>query len=416
MKTSFRKVASTGLLAGVLLANTASADTLKLAFMDPMSGPFGVIGENFLKTFQVYVDAANKNNWAGEHDFEIKGFDNKAKVQDTLMQFRTIVDEGYRVVIQGNSSAAGLALTDAIEKHNRRNPDDPMVYINYSNGDPSMTNEKCSYWHFATSINLDMKLDAMTSMIAADDSIKKVYLINQDYSMGHQVSRLIKKGLQAKNPDIEIVGDVLHPIGRVRDFAPYASEIRRANPDIVVTGNWGNDFGQLAEASQNAGVEASFYAIYGAATGGPSAITDGWDEQVLTLSNWNPNGDDFIGEEYVEAVNARHPEDDLYYMQPDTYNAVKLLATAIRDVGSVDLNEFVPAMSGLSFTGMNGDELQMRVDDHQLQSPLWSVVWSSVENNDIALEQDGTGHGWLAQEKLPISETTTPTTCEMKRP
>src|SRR5690554_2547527 len=139
MNSRFKKAALVSLLAGTVVTNSASADTLKLAFIDPLSGPFGVIGENFLKTFQVYIDAANKEGWAGDHDFEMKGFDNKAKVQDTLMQFRTMVDEGYRVIIQGNSSAAGLALTDAIEKHNRRNPNDPMVYINYSNGDPAMT-------------------------------------------------------------------------------------------------------------------------------------------------------------------------------------------------------------------------------------------------------------------------------------
>jgi len=307
-------------------------------------------------------------------------------------------------------------LTDAIEKHNRRNPDDPVVYIDYSNGDPDLTNDKCSYWHFGMGANVDMELEVLTADIANDNTVKSVFLINQDYSTGHQVSRLVKEKLAEKRPDIEIVGDILHPMGRVRDFAPYAAEIRKANPDVVVTSNWGNDFGLLARASQDAGVDAKFFGLYAGATGGPSAIRDGWDGRVLTVSTWNPNTDDFTGKEYIQAASKRYPDDDLYYYHSDVYIAVKFLATAIREVDSIEVKDFVPVMPSLTFTGMNGDKLQMRVADHQLQLPMWSVVWKSVENDAVDVEQDGTGHGWLAQAKYSVSESTTPTTCDMKRP
>ena len=70
-----------------------------------------------------------------------------------------------------------------------------------------------------------MKMEALTTFMKDQPEIKKVYLINQNYSHGQQVSKFAKlRTLQAKRPDVQIVGDDLHPLAQVRDFAPYVAE------------------------------------------------------------------------------------------------------------------------------------------------------------------------------------------------
>ena len=112
-------------------------------------------------------------------------------------------------------------VTEAVAKHNERNPEKAIVYLNYGAVDPVLTNDRCNFWHFRFDADADMKMEAMTDMMAVDSTIKKVYLINQDYSFGHVVSRASKSMLGVKRPDINIVGDDLHPLGKIKDFSPY---------------------------------------------------------------------------------------------------------------------------------------------------------------------------------------------------
>ncbi len=119
--------------------------------------------------------------------FEVLAYDNKVNPQETLIAAQKGIDAGARVLVQGNGSSAAAALTDFVAKHNERNPSRQVIYINYSAVDPSLTNEKCNYWHFRFDANSDIKMEALTNFMKTRPEIKKVYLINQDYSFGQSV-------------------------------------------------------------------------------------------------------------------------------------------------------------------------------------------------------------------------------------
>src|SRR4051794_34243582 len=84
-----------------LLAASAHAETVRIAFIDPLSGPFAPVGQNQLKSFQAIADMSNAQKWAGEHKIEVVGFDNKASPQESLTQLKAVIDQGYRYITQG---------------------------------------------------------------------------------------------------------------------------------------------------------------------------------------------------------------------------------------------------------------------------------------------------------------------------
>jgi branched-chain amino acid transport system substrate-binding protein len=130
--------------------------TVKIAMIEGLSGAFANVGQNQLKSYQFVAERlAGAKNPAGVN-FEFVAFDNKGSPQASLDQLKAAIDQGFRYVTQGNSSAVAGALSDAITKHNERNPGKEVVYLNYAAVDPALTNEKCSFWHF--------RLDADTSM------------------------------------------------------------------------------------------------------------------------------------------------------------------------------------------------------------------------------------------------------------
>src|SRR6478752_5176140 len=200
-----------------LLAFGAQAQTVKIAFIDPLSGLMAPVGQNQLHSWQYIADIANQKNWAGGPKFEIVGFDNKLSPQESLTVLKQVIDQGIRYVVQGNGSSVGLALEDAVAKHNERNPGKEVVYLNYAAVDPDLTNSKCDYWHFRLDADTSMKMEALTAFMKDQPDIKKVYLINQNYSHGQQVAKFAKANLSSKRPDVQIVGEDLHPLAQVRD-------------------------------------------------------------------------------------------------------------------------------------------------------------------------------------------------------
>ena len=389
-----------------------AAQTVRIAYIDPMSGPFAAVGANLLKHFQYAIDLVNAQQMAGPGvRFEITSFDNKGSPQETLTALKQVIDQGIRYVVQGQGSGAALALIDAIDKHNERNPDQSIVFLNYAAVDPDLTNSKCSFWHFRFDANTDMKMEALTAYIKDRPEVKNVFLINQNYSHGHQVSRVAKELLARKRPDVKVVGDDLHPLGQVRDFAPYIAKMKSANVDTVITGNWGPDLALLVRAAREAGLNANFYTYYAGVIGTPTAVGPAGENRVRQVGYWHPNIEGYPGEKMYLDFKKRFGEE---FYGVATYAAITMLADAIKRTKSTDPLKVAFAMEGAKMAGVNGD-IEMRTADHQLLQPLWVMSWTKVggaNKHDI----EKTGYTWKTEVAYPTYVASQPTSCNMKRP
>lgn len=388
------------------------ADTVKIAFIDPLSGLFAPVGQNSLKSFQMMADLANQGKWAGDHKLEVVGFDNKGSPQESLTQLKAVIDQGYRYVTQGAGSGVGLALLDAINKHNERNPGKEIVYLNYAAIDPDMTNSKCSFWHFRFDANSDMKMEALTSYMAANKEIKNVYIIGQNYAFGQAVSRAGKEYFARKRPDVKIVGDDLHPIGQVKDFAPYVAKIKASGADTVITGNWGTDLSLLIRAAKDADLKATFYTFYAVTSGVPTAMGASGADRTRIIGNWLPNNENFNGKEIVERFKKKY-NDDFYTSQ--AHSSIVMLTKAMKESKSIDPVKVAFAMEGMRAQSVNG-EVVMQKTDHQLQQPLYIATWTKTNGKEVKYDQENTGYGWRINQKIDAYLATQPTSCQMKRP
>ena len=173
----------------LLLVSASAQDTVKIAYIDPLSGGGASIGEVGLKTFQFMADETNAKGGVLGKKLEIVGYDNKLNPQESLVQVQKAIDAGIRIITQGNGSAFAAAIQDFVGKYNDRNPGKEVIYFNYAAVDPVLTNDKCNYWHFRWDANSDIKMEALTNYMKPRQNIKKVYLINQDYSFGQAVAK-----------------------------------------------------------------------------------------------------------------------------------------------------------------------------------------------------------------------------------
>jgi len=405
----------------VITAPVMAEDTIKIAYIDPLSGAMAGVGDAGYKHFQYNAELLNaKGGVLGGKKFEIVPFDNKVSPQDSLIQLKNAIDQGITIITQGNGSSVAGALIEAVNKHNERNPDNQILYLNYAAVTPAFTNEQCSFWHFRFDAHVDMKIAAITNYIKGQKDIKKVYLMNQDYVFGHAVSDAAKAMLKEKRPDIEIVGDSFTPLGKVKDFSPYVAKIQASGADTVISGNWGGDMSLLVKAAKDAGLKAQFFTFYGNGLGAPKAIGEAGIGILNSVTEWHldlnqeeKNAEDekfFLG--YQEKY-SNGGEVPYYYGRIRT--TMQMLAAAIEKAKSAKSKDIAFALEGMKFQTPYG-EVTMRAEDHQLIQPLYLSTYAKAGQGTVKYDAENTGVGFKTIKRIEAADTAMPTTCKMVRP
>jgi branched-chain amino acid transport system substrate-binding protein len=312
------------------------------------------------------------------------------------------------------------ALIEAVNKHNERNPDKTVLYFNYAAVTPDFTNEGCSFWHFRFDAHVDMKIAAITDYIKGRKDIKKVYLINQDYVFGHSVRDASLAMLKAKRPDIQIVGNTLHPLAKVKDFSPYIAMIKASGADSVITGNWGADMSLLIKAGKDAGLDVQYFTFYAGGLGSPTAIGAAGENHVKQVTEWHNN----------LWLEEKKPEDEKFYLgyqqkysdggkAPFYYGRIRtmmeMVAKAFDKAGSTDPKAVAYALEGLEHKTPYGTAT-MRATDHQLIQPLYISTMAKAGTKAVKYDVENTGLGWKTDGRIDAAETAMPTTCKMKKP
>ncbi|ALP62503.1 branched-chain amino acid ABC transporter substrate-binding protein [Paraburkholderia caribensis] len=426
MKAKWAKAIATAMMlaatvpAANLHAQSAPAGApIRIAMIEGMSGPFANAGAAVERNLRFGVETVNARGGVkladGAHPLELVVLDSKGSAEEALVQLRAAADKHIGFIAQGNSSAVAAALLTAIDRQNTREPDNRELFLNYSADDPALTNANCSFWHFRFDAHAGMRMDALADVIQRDKSVKKVYLLNQDYSFGHDVSTLARAALVAKRPDVAVVGDEFHPIGRVKDFAPYIAKIRASGADAVITGNWGNDLTLLVKAAREQGLDTKFYTFYGNSLGAPAALGDAGVKRVIAVADWHPNAGGAASDAWYASFRQRFPA------APDDYPVlrmplmIEMLAAAMGRAGSAQPEKVAKALEGMKYD--NGFHASwMRADDHQLIQPLYVMEMDKAGTPGVHFDNEGSGYGFRTVLALPPERTVPPATCRMRRP
>jgi branched-chain amino acid transport system substrate-binding protein len=417
-------------LEALAVIKSAQNSPIKIALIESLSGAFANTGE---AVFRNLVWATERVNARGgialagnrRRALLIERYDNKGQVEEALAMLRAAIDDGAQIIMQGNSSSVAAALIDAINKHNARVPERRLMFLNYSAVDPILTNEKCSPWHFRFDAHADMRMAALMEVLKEDRRVKSVYLIGQDYSFGQAVLREAKRQLAVQRPDIAVVGDELHPLGRIKDFAPYAAKIQSSGASAVITGNFGNDLTLLIKACKEVGFEGKFYTFYGNALGAPAAIGDVGIGKVIAVADWLPNvaaPDGIVrglaqkeADAFMQAFRKRFPkpEDDYVHMRMQLMMealAKGLQGTPATEVIDTALVAKRLAQSKISLFGQHG---YMRGSDHQFQQTLVVGVMDKLGSPGVKYDVEGSGYGFRVTKVIAASAAERLSTCTM---
>ncbi len=404
-----------------LSATTARAQgaPIKLALIESLSGSFANTGEAVFRNLLWATERVNARGGVklpgGARPLQLLRYDSKGSNEEALSALRAAIDDGVHFVLQGNSSATAAALIEAISKHNQREPGRRVVFLNYSAVDPLLTNERCNFWHFRFDAHADMRMAALMEVLREDKALQRAYLIGQDYSFGQAVLREARRQLSAQRPDVTIVGDELHPVGRVKDFAPYAVKIKASGAQAVITGNWGNDLTLQLKSAREVGYDGMFYTFYGNALGAPAALGEAGVGKVVAVADWLPNLPTEGSAAFYRAFRERFPKPQDDYVHMRMQLMVESLAQAMEKAASTDALPVARALEGASVS-LYGQAGAMRAADHQFQQSLVVGVMDRLGAPGVRFDVEGSGYGFRVVRQITAEKAAQPTTCQMQRP
>jgi branched-chain amino acid transport system substrate-binding protein len=397
-----------------LLASSQSlhAEVIKIAFIEVLSGPFANAGKSSLNQLREVVFQLNGKAKGADPTFEIVPFDGKGSPQESTTALKAATDQGIRYITQGGGSGVAFALSDAIAKLAEREPGKSTLFLNYSAMDPGLTNDRCNFWHFRFYPSSEMKIEALTTYLMKRPDVKKVYLLNQDYTHGQQVSKASRAYLARKRPDVELVGDDFVPIAQVRDFAPYVAKIRATGADTVITSNWGSDLTLLMKAAKDFGLNINFFTMNANNPGTPAQMGSWGAEKVGVLWNWGHNAPTPELEKIYVAYKKKFDEDFIFAAH---WNSMNMLSTAMLKAKSSDPKAVAFALEGMKYQSPIG-EIEMRKTDHQLLAPLYLGIWAKQGSKGVKYDAEKTGFGFRSEVVWDSYVSAQPTSCQMARP
>ena len=414
MTKLFRRLAYGVLVVGLLFGSGAAMaqNTIKVAFIAPFSGAFAANGDAWLKMLRYAMDNVNAKGGALGKKFELVTFDDKLQPSDALIALKAAADQNITIIIGGIGSNVAAAMEEGVSRHNARNPDNRVVYLNVSALSNELTEEKCDFWHFRFSANVTMRVATMVKGLPQD--IKTVFLMNQDYLYGQGIYRDTKRFLAQYRPDVKIVGEEFIPLGKIKDFSAYIPKIKASGAQALLTSNWGPDFNLLMKAGNEGGLDIKYYTFSAHLNGGPRAMGDGGGNRAIAVleghDNMGVETNNAAAEAWVKGWRATGADFDFPWINFQT--TFDMLAAAINKAGSADALKVALALEGIQAPDIYGKMNTMRATDHQLLQPFYTALFTKP----VAHDSEGTGWGWKTQSTVSTEDLTFPTECKMKRP
>jgi branched-chain amino acid transport system substrate-binding protein len=257
-----------------------------------------------------------------------------------------------------------------------------------------------------------MRMAALMSVLKDDKSVRSVYLIGQDYSFGQAVLREAKRQLLMHRPDVQVLGEELHPMGRIKDFVPYMAKIKATGAQAIITGNFGADLSLLVKAAKDLGYEGKFYTFYGNALGVPAALGEAGVGRVIAVADWLPNVQTAQSEAFYHSFRQRFPNPADDYVHLRMQLMVEALAQAIEKVGTAEPGAVATALARVHVT-LAGQTGTMRASDHQFQQPLVVGMMDRKGSPGVKFDVEGSGYGFRVIKSVSAAAAEQATTCKM---
>lgn len=355
----------------------AQAETIRIGFPTPLTGPFAAEANDQVRSAQLAVKLANDKGGIAGRKVELLVRDDKLNAGEAATRTLELIEKDkVHAVVGALSSAVQLAVNEVTRARN-------MPYISISQSDTINEIKDFSPYTFHEALN-----PTMTTAVVAKHTFKKgskVAYLAADYAYGHEMLRGFKRAAEAIGA--ETVGEILHPFGAA-DYSTFIPTIMSLNADILCICNFGRDQANSIKQAVDFGVKdmmkivvpvllhnqrlAVDPEVFEGVVGGANYYW-GIEETVPSAKTFN----DAFRAMYKDAV----PTDYGAY----GYTGVSSLLMAIEKAGGTEAEKLIAALEALKYDVAKGEQSYRKCDHQSVQSVL---VLESKAKADMKSDAD----------------------------
>lgn len=391
---------------------SAFAEPLKIALIEALSGSAAGSGRMYQDAATFSVERLNAAGGFNGEPIQLIALDNAGSSSQASDKVKEAIEQGAHIIVQAGASFISGQISEDVRKHNIRNPQKPIIYLNMGGEALDLTGTKCNFYTFRLAATASMRISALLDVMKRNNVLgSRIYSINQNYSYGQDAEAAIVAG--ASKFGYEIVGKTLHDFNRIQDFAPYVAKIKASNAETILTSDWSTDLLLLMKATRESGLKVTFGTTYLDYPGNIGSLRDLAAGQYVA-NTFNP---ELENPQVVEAFKTKTGRYPIYHADLHMVSMFDLLGGALSKLSAkgaaVDVKKIALGVEGASVKDGMG-VTSVRKDDHQAIIPI-SV---SIVKEGVKYPADGTKYGFAPVRVVTGEQAIYPvqSSCKMERP
>ena len=207
---------------------------------------------------------------------------------------------------------------------------------------------------------------------------KKFYILCQDYSFGRDMAEGFKRGLKEYYPEAQLLGEDYHKLF-LTDFAPYIEKIKASGAEVVWTGDWIPDAGNLLKQARQMNLNIPFANLF---VDNPVFLVElgvKGTKGLVNIKHWEMAGPQFDNPgmiKFYKAWNSQWkkfktaPYNNALYEYPwgtvgHWTQQVYWLLSVMERAKSTDPEKIIQVWEGDTYQYVTGRIIKMRACDHK---------------------------------------------------
>jgi len=322
-------------------------EVVKVGHVAPLTGGIAHLGKDNENGARMAIDEINGAGGLKVGDktlkLELVAEDDKADPKEGTLAAQKLVDAGVVAVVghlnSGTSIPASKIYADA----------------NVTQISPSATNPKLTEQGFKTTFrvvaNDNQQGGVLANFAASEMKAKTIAIIDDRTAYGQGLADVVEKVSKEKGVKVvarEFTND------KATDFNAILTKVRAAKPDVVMYGGMDATAAPMAKQMKQLGIKAPMLAGDGVCS--PEFIKLAGDAaNVLTCSMAGEAVEKLAkGEEFKQKYKAKFNAEVQVY-SPYSYDAIYVIAEAIKRAGKADRAAITAAMPATAYTGLTGN-------------------------------------------------------------
>jgi branched-chain amino acid transport system substrate-binding protein len=358
-------------------APTAAApagNTVRIGFLGALTGDVAMFGKPTLEGMKMAADELNAAGGILGKKVEIIEADDRGDKQEGASVTQKFISRDHVNAIVGDPTTGITKVAAPIAQKGQ------VVILSAGATGPGVV--EIGDYVFRDTLLDSIAIPAVINYFAKDLGFKKVAIItsdNNDYSVG--LSQTFRDAA-AKVPSIKIVADEKVKDGD-KDFSAQITNIKAQSPDVILFSGYYTEGALIMKEARKQGLKCPMFGGDGLFSpkfielGGPAV------EGSMSALGFSTEQATPATEKFISAYKAKHNGELPGLFDAQGYDAVMLLADAMKRANSTDPKVFKDALAKTkNFEGVSGT-ISMQANREPIKTPLSLLV---VKNGKFVLK------------------------------